>query len=183
MKVNTTVEEMKTKGVVYEVPCGECNRMYIGQTGRNLRESGWKSTNMLSRRWIWRMELQHTLANNNTGWTGMQQKWGVQNSITGRGRSWKRFISSNKQTLLTLTVAYRSVPCGYHWLRSLNEVLHLFVSSLSIYLFPPPFNFINSLPLYYCSFFTTYSLYSIFLYIACSKYSSWRRSPGRNVLF
>ena len=38
MKVKTTVEQMKMKGVVYEVPCGECDQVYIGEMGRNLRE-------------------------------------------------------------------------------------------------------------------------------------------------
>ena len=37
MKVKTPVEEDQKKGVVYEVPCGECDQKYIGETGRNLR--------------------------------------------------------------------------------------------------------------------------------------------------
>ena len=38
MKVKTAVEEEKKKGVVYEVPCGECDQVYIIETGRNLKE-------------------------------------------------------------------------------------------------------------------------------------------------
>ena len=38
MKVKTTVEEEKMKGVVYEVPYGECDQMYIGEMGRSIRE-------------------------------------------------------------------------------------------------------------------------------------------------
>ena len=30
------VPEKQRKGVVYSIPCGECPRMYIGQTGRTL---------------------------------------------------------------------------------------------------------------------------------------------------
>ena len=38
MRVKTTVEEETMKGVVYEIPCRECDQVYIGETGRNLRE-------------------------------------------------------------------------------------------------------------------------------------------------
>ena len=30
--------ELDKKGVVYEVPCGECNHVYIDETGRTLRK-------------------------------------------------------------------------------------------------------------------------------------------------
>ena len=38
MRVKTAIDEDSKKGVVYEVPCGECNQVYIGETGRNLKE-------------------------------------------------------------------------------------------------------------------------------------------------
>ena len=38
MKVKTTVEERKMKGVVYKVHCGECDQVYIGEMGRNFRK-------------------------------------------------------------------------------------------------------------------------------------------------
>ena len=38
MRAKTAVKDEVKKGVVYEVPCGECEQVYIGETGRNLRE-------------------------------------------------------------------------------------------------------------------------------------------------
>ena len=38
MKVKTAIDKDLKKVVVYEVPCGECNSLYIGETGRNLKE-------------------------------------------------------------------------------------------------------------------------------------------------
>ena len=38
MKVKQPTLELDKKGVVYEVPCGECNHVYIGETGRTLRK-------------------------------------------------------------------------------------------------------------------------------------------------
>ena len=37
MKVKTEVDEDLKKGVMYEVPCGDCSQVYIGETGRNLK--------------------------------------------------------------------------------------------------------------------------------------------------
>ena len=37
MRVKTAVKEDTKNGVVYEVPCGECEHVYIGETGRNLK--------------------------------------------------------------------------------------------------------------------------------------------------
>ena len=39
MGIKTAVEGDMKKVVVYKVPCGECDHMYIGETGRNLEES------------------------------------------------------------------------------------------------------------------------------------------------
>ena len=36
--VKTTIKDEEKKGVVSEVPCGECEQVYIGETGRNLNE-------------------------------------------------------------------------------------------------------------------------------------------------
>ena len=38
MRVKTAIKDEEEKGVVYEVPCGECEQVYIGETGRNLKE-------------------------------------------------------------------------------------------------------------------------------------------------
>ena len=38
VKVKQPTPELDKKGVVYEVPCGECNHVYIGETGRTLRK-------------------------------------------------------------------------------------------------------------------------------------------------
>ena len=38
MKVTTALDDNMKKGIVYEVPCGECSKVYIGETGRNLKE-------------------------------------------------------------------------------------------------------------------------------------------------
>ena len=38
MRVKTTVEEEKMKGVVYNVPCGECDQGVYWRDGQNLRE-------------------------------------------------------------------------------------------------------------------------------------------------
>ena len=38
VKVKQLTPELDKKGVVYEVPCGECNHVYIGETGRTLRK-------------------------------------------------------------------------------------------------------------------------------------------------
>ena len=37
MKVKTRVPEEKKRGVVYEVPCKECGKTYIGKTKRTLK--------------------------------------------------------------------------------------------------------------------------------------------------
>ena len=36
MKVKSTRPEDKKKGVIYEVPCAECDCVYVGETGRSL---------------------------------------------------------------------------------------------------------------------------------------------------
>ena len=36
MKVKSTRPDDKKKGVIYEVPCAECNCVYVGETGRSL---------------------------------------------------------------------------------------------------------------------------------------------------
>ena len=33
-----SVEESKRSGVVYLIPCKECRKVYIGQTGRSLKQ-------------------------------------------------------------------------------------------------------------------------------------------------
>ena len=38
VKVKQPTPELDKKGVVYEVPCGECDHVYIGETGRTLRK-------------------------------------------------------------------------------------------------------------------------------------------------
>ena len=38
VKVKQPTPKLDTKGVIYEVPCGECNHVYIGKTGRTLRK-------------------------------------------------------------------------------------------------------------------------------------------------
>ena len=38
MRIKTAVEGDIKKGVVYKIPCGECDHVYIGKTGRNLKE-------------------------------------------------------------------------------------------------------------------------------------------------
>ena len=38
MKVKQLTPALDKKGVVYEVPCGECNHVYIDETGRTLRK-------------------------------------------------------------------------------------------------------------------------------------------------
>ena len=37
MKDKTPILEEKKKGVVYEVPCKDCHRVYIGETKRTLK--------------------------------------------------------------------------------------------------------------------------------------------------
>ena len=127
----------------------------------------------------------------------MQQNWGILNNITGRGRSWKRSISSNKKTPRTLTVAYRSVHCGYPQLTSLNEDLHLSTSSLSIYSSPPlslltlyyihPIHFISGFHHISILFVQAHTSHAIinrpFVFPVASRINSWQRPLGRNVLF
>ena len=38
VKVKQPTLELDKKGVIYEVPCGECDHVYIGETGRTLRK-------------------------------------------------------------------------------------------------------------------------------------------------
>ena len=38
MKVKEPTPELKKKGVVYEVPCSDCDHMNIGETGRTLEK-------------------------------------------------------------------------------------------------------------------------------------------------
>ena len=37
MKVKSTRPEDKKKGVIYEVPCAECDCVYVGETGLEMR--------------------------------------------------------------------------------------------------------------------------------------------------
>ena len=37
MRVKTKTPDDQKKGVVYEVPCADCNKVYIGETGINLK--------------------------------------------------------------------------------------------------------------------------------------------------
>ena len=38
VKVKEPMPELKRKGVVYEVPCNDCDHVYIGKTGRTLEK-------------------------------------------------------------------------------------------------------------------------------------------------
>ena len=38
VKVKQPTPKIDKKGVVYEVTCGDCNHVYIGETGRTLRK-------------------------------------------------------------------------------------------------------------------------------------------------
>ena len=38
VKVKEPMPELKRKGVVYEVPCNDCDHVYIGETGRTLEK-------------------------------------------------------------------------------------------------------------------------------------------------
>ena len=38
MIVKQPTTELDKKGVVYKVPCGKCNHVYTGKTGRTLRK-------------------------------------------------------------------------------------------------------------------------------------------------
>ena len=38
IKVKQLTLQLDKKGVVYEVPCEECNHVYIGETGRTLKK-------------------------------------------------------------------------------------------------------------------------------------------------
>ena len=38
VKVKQPTPKLDKKGVVYETPCGKCNHVYIGETGRTLRK-------------------------------------------------------------------------------------------------------------------------------------------------
>lgn len=38
VKVKEPIPELKKKGVVYEVPCSDCDHMYIGERGTTLEK-------------------------------------------------------------------------------------------------------------------------------------------------
>ena len=42
-KVKTPTPKEKRTGVVYEMPCLDCNRVYIGETGRSCRKEQWST--------------------------------------------------------------------------------------------------------------------------------------------
>ena len=115
MRVKTAVEDTK-KGVVYMVPCGKCEHVYTGETGKNLKErlkEHWytvKKENL-------KMVLPHMLASNNTKWTGMQQRYNVQNSAIGRGRFMKQSTSANNTTPPTWTADFRSTQSGFQLIK------------------------------------------------------------------
>ena len=43
-RVSETRPEEKRRGVVYEVPCRDCNSVYVGETGRSLEIEGFRKT-------------------------------------------------------------------------------------------------------------------------------------------
>ena len=109
MRVKTTVEEEMRKGVVYEVPCGEHDQVCIGETGRNLKDRlkeyqyAVNKKNMKNRIPAHACQQQHTV-----DWSAAKVRFTEQHY-------WKRKVLEAHQqaTLRTLTVAYKSVQCGY----------------------------------------------------------------------
>ena len=77
VQVKQPSEDRNKKGVVYEVPCEDCECVYIGETSRTL-EKCLSKHNMQWRNTTLTMGVQPTLGTTNTKWTGRlprQQEW------------------------------------------------------------------------------------------------------------
>ena len=110
MRVKTTVEGELKKGVVYEVPCGECDQVYTREMSRNLKgrlkehQCAVKKKNMKNGIVAHACQQKHTV------------DWSAAKVRCTEQQYWKRKVqklstSTNNQTLRTLSVAYRSVQC------------------------------------------------------------------------
>ena len=103
VKVKQPTSKLDKKGVVYEVPCGECNHVYIDEMGRTLRKRLTKH-----RAAVKKCDKKNDIAVH--AW-----KSGHQVGLPKEGRNlhqtspteglWKLYISTGHQTQQTWTVA------------------------------------------------------------------------------
>ena len=86
MKVKQPRDDKKKKGVVYEVPCGECDSVYIGETSRTLEKRLSEHKNAVKKNdtnngiAVHAWNLQH------------QVNWEAAETIATEGHYWKRRV-------------------------------------------------------------------------------------------
>ena len=74
MNVKTPTLEMNGKEVVYQIPCQDCDSVYIGETGRSLGKRIMEHKYAVQRSETGRMEWQCMHGMKDTGWTGKEQR-------------------------------------------------------------------------------------------------------------
>ena len=103
MRVKTPQPEEMKKGVVYRMPCMDCDGSYIGETGRNLQKRLTEHKSAVKRQ-----DEKNGIAvhakKHNIRWTGKGQKSCFKNLDIGRGGYWRPWRSRNMKTPLTWTV-------------------------------------------------------------------------------
>ena len=94
MRVNTAIDEDSKKGVIYEVPCGECNQVYIGKTGRNLKERMREHQYAVKRKDMKNGIAAHVCEHQHTvDWSGAKVRCSEQ-----RGKSWRPYLYNSMRS-------------------------------------------------------------------------------------
>ena len=105
VKVKQPTPELDKKEVVYEVPCGECNHVYIGETGRTLRKCLTEHRAGV-RKWDQRngIAVHAWKSGHQVEWESAKVKEVAPNPLPTEGL-WKPYISTGHRTQQTWTVA------------------------------------------------------------------------------
>ena len=69
MKLQTRVPDERKRGVVYEAPCKECRKTYVGETKKTLRKQALKKGNPKNGIAVHAHETQHEI-----NWNGAEVK-------------------------------------------------------------------------------------------------------------
>ena len=118
MRVKSQVPEARKKGVVYQVPCKDCD-VYTGESKKTLKD--WLSTSMQWWEATLTMVLQCMWPRMNTVLTGEMREWWAQWGDIGKGEPPKPSGSDPARTPWTWTMAYTSqLPGTPSWTKLRN---------------------------------------------------------------